>query len=265
STLNSFFSVMISYFANLALPRFGEVTRAIVIKKYEKIPFTESFGTIVLERIIDLFALFILTGIVLIFRFDVLSGFIRHNPAAGDKFADFEFSYTWIIYFAALLILGTGGFLILRHKIRHTVFYKKISDLVRKFLDGIKSIKKIKNLPAFLLHTVFIWTMYFMMLYVTFFAFDFTNHLTPFTALIVFVFASYGMVAPVQGGIGAWHFMVIGTLAVFQIGNEEAGIFAFVVHGAQTLMLVVLGLISFIGMPVFNKIKQHDNIRKDSQ
>lgn len=64
---------------------------------------------------------------------------------------------------------------------------------------------------------------------------------------------SYGMVAPVQGGIGAWHFMVIGTLVVLGINDQDARSFALIVHAAQTVMIVVLGFISTALLPVVNR------------
>jgi len=55
---NSFMGVMIGYFANLAIPRIGEFTRCGVVNKYEKVPFSNLLGTVVTERIIDMFILF---------------------------------------------------------------------------------------------------------------------------------------------------------------------------------------------------------------
>ena len=68
--------------------------------------------------------------------------------------------------------------------------------------------------------------------------------------------ASFGMVAPVQGGIGAWHFMAIATLYVYQLPNDQAKIFALVVHGTMTLLLLVVGLISLFLMPVYNRRRE---------
>ena len=66
------------------------------------------------------------------------------------------------------------------------------------------------------------------------------------------------MVAPVQGGIGAWHFMVAGTLVVLGINDQDARVFALIVHAAQTLMIVVLGIISTALLPVVNHNKKHE-------
>jgi len=97
--------------------------------------------------------------------------------------------------------------------------------------------------------------MYYLMLYVSFFAFDFTSHLSPFAALTTFVMASFGMVAPVQGGLGTWHFMTKESLALYGISNENGIIFAFVAHTTMTLLLIVLGLLSMLALPLFNRKK----------
>jgi 4-hydroxybenzoate polyprenyltransferase len=94
------------------------------------------------------------------------------------------------------------------------------------------------------------------MTFVCFFGFEFTSNLSPITGLTVFVLSSFGMVAPVQGGIGAWHFMVIGTLMVYLPNTpdieNQAGSFALVVHGAQTVMIILLGAISVMILPFIN-------------
>lgn len=250
---NSFFSVMVGYLVNMGIPRLGEVSRAAIIKRYEKIPFSQSFGTIVLERIIDLLILLMLTAVVILCQYDILIDFIDKNPAVGDKFTNINLSSTFIIVLGAFIVLSIVSFIVLRNQIRKTLVYKKIKDLLTKFLEGIKSVRSLKNLPLFILYSLLIWGLYYMMLYVCFYAFDFTSDLGLWSALVVFVFGSYGMVAPVQGGIGAWHFMVIGTLVILGIQNTDAKVFALIVHGTQTLMLVVVGLVSLLALPVINK------------
>jgi uncharacterized membrane protein YbhN (UPF0104 family) len=91
------------------------------------------------------------------------------------------------------------------------------------------------------------------MLYVVFFAFDFTKHLSPVAGLTTFVLSSFGMVAPVQGGIGAWHFMAIEALSLYGIAKQNGLIFAFVAHTTMTLMMIILGLVSLIILPFINR------------
>ena len=103
------------------------------------------------------------------------------------------------------------------------------------------------------------------MTYVCFFSFGFTSNLPALAGLTVFVMGSFGMVAPVQGGIGAWHFMVIGTLLIYlpEVNNIEnmTRSFALVVHGAQTAMIIILGSLAIVALPFANK----NHIIKDAK
>ena len=131
--------------------------------------------------------------------------------------------------------------------------FAKIKEFLIKFGEGLRTIKNMKHKKAFILHSFFIWLMYYLMLYVVFFSFDFTSHLSAIAGLTTFVLASYGMVAPVQGGIGAWHFMVIQALFVYGIDKQDGVVFAFLAHSAMTGMLIVMGLISLLVLPFMNR------------
>lgn len=251
---NSFFAVMIAYLANLALPRLGEVTRPTVLKKYEGIPYPICFGTIVLERIIDMIILLLITFIAFVSEYSVFSEFLHKNPDVYDKF---------VLVFKFLVIAGIAfGIFIavfyyfVRKRIKHIKIYKKFSELAKSFLEGLKTLKNVKNIPLFVFYSLFIWTLYFLMLYVAFFAFGFTAHLGLMAGLVAFVLSSFGMVAPIQGGIGAWHFMIIGTFVIYNIDFVDAKFFALVAHSSQMLMLLVVGCISLILLPIFNKKKK---------
>lgn len=251
---NTFFAVMIGYFANLALPRMGEVSRCGVLRKYEKIPFTKLLGTVILERISDLVMLLILLVVVLITQFSVVLNFLESKPEVKTKLSQIISSPITIIAVIAIIAAGIAVVILLKEKIKRTVIYQKISKTIKNLWAGIKSIRHLKNKWAFVGHTLFIWIMYYLMFYVCFWAFESTDALKafPMAGLTVFIFASFGMVAPVQGGIGAWHFMVIGALMVYGIPEGDGKAFALVVHGATTLMLIVLGFISVAVLPIIN-------------
>jgi hypothetical protein len=110
-----------------------------------------------------------------------------------------------------------------------------------------------KKVGAFIFHSAFIWFLYYVMLYCVFFSFGFTSHLTALAGLTVFVLGSFGMVAPVQGGIGAWHFMVIEGLVLYGVDRVDGKVFALLAHGSTTIMLIVMGLISLLVLPFVNE------------
>jgi len=247
--LNTFLAVMVGYLMNLALPRMGEISRCGVIARYEKISFTKLVGTVVTERLIDVLMLLILLAIVVLTQFGQVLEFLKNNPEVNEKLQKVIFSPILIgglVFFLAVLWIS-------RHKIRESSLTKKVMGFVGQFVEGFRSIGKMKKKGSFIFHSVFIWVLYYLMTYLIFFSFGFTSHLGPLAGLTVFVLGSFGMVAPVQGGIGAWHFMVIEGLALYGVDKADGKVFALLAHGTSTLMLIVLGLIGVIALPFVNE------------
>ena len=97
--------------------------------------------------------------------------------------------------------------------------------------------------------------MYFLMIYVCFYSMPATSSLGIDAGITILLTGSLGMIAPVQGGIGAWHFMVIATLKLYGIPSDEGGVFALLVHAAQNLMIIGAGLLAFGALPIINGAK----------
>lgn len=248
-TLNTFLAVMIGYLMNLALPRMGEISRCGVLSRYEKIPFTQLVGTVVLERLIDVLMLLLLLVLVVITQFGQVIEFLNNNPEVQVKLGKILRSPILVIGLVLLILI----IWLTRHKIKGSGVMKKLVGLLKQFAKGFKSIRDIKHKGAFIFHSVIIWVLYYLMLYCVFFSFEFTSHLTPWAGLTVFVLGSFGMLAPVQGGIGAWHFMVIEGLALYGIDKADGQVFALVAHGSTTIMLIVFGLVSLLVLPFVNE------------
>jgi len=247
--LNTFLAVMVGYLMNLALPRMGEISRCGVIARYEKISFTKLVGTVVLERLIDVLMLLVFLAIVVLTQFGQVLEFLKNNPEVNEKLQK--------VIYSPILIGGLLFFLVVlwisRHKIRESSLMKKAMGFVGQFVEGFRSIGKMNKKGIFIFHSVFIWVLYYLMTYLIFFSFGFTSHLGPLAGLTVFVLGSFGMVAPVQGGIGAWHFMVIEGLALYGVDKADGKVFALLAHGTSTIMLIVLGLIGLIILPFVNE------------
>lgn len=246
--INTFLAVMVGYLMNLALPRMGEISRCGVLSRYEKISFTKLVGTVVAERLVDVISLFILLGVVIVSQFGKMLHFMKENPEIQEKLSAVFTSPYLIVFVIVLLIV----FFVFREAFKHTAFFKKLSEIIQNFKEGFISIRSIKRKAWFYFHSVFIWLMYYVMLYAIFFAFDFTSELSPIVGLTTFVLASFGMVAPVQGGIGAWHFMAKEALSLYGIPNENGIIFAFVAHSSMTGMIIIIGIISILILPFIN-------------
>ncbi len=130
--------------------------------------------------------------------------------------------------------------------------------MVRGFIDGIKTVGKLKNRNLFLLYTFLIWFLYFLMSYVCFFSFSATSHLGWIAALATMVFGGFGWAAPVQGGFGAFHALVTQTLVLFGIAEDDGLAFAILSHSTQVFGMLTFGLLSLVILPFINKKSPHE-------
>lgn len=247
-TVNTFITVMVAYFMNLLLPRMGEVVRCGMLSKYEKIGFSKLFGTVISERIIDVVMLFLTLALAFVIEFDKIIHFGKQNPAVMENISRIlQSPYLW----AGFLLVFLALFLYIR-KSKKKEIKSKIEHIVLDFASGIKSILAMKRYKAYIAHTFFIWLMYYLMLYLVFLSFEPTQNLHPGSALITFVLASFGMVAPVQGGIGAWHFMAQKGLELYGVSAANGKIFALIAHSSMNIMVIILGVLSIILVPIVN-------------
>lgn len=257
SLTNSFMGVMVGYFANMLIPRAGEVARCGVVAKYENIPTSKLLGNVIAERAIDMIILLAMTIVTVIWQLPIFVRFFNKNIAVGENLTDKG------DYMIKMGIIGLIGLIIVASLIfvlRKTKLVSRIKPFINGLKEGIMTIKKVKNIWLFVFYSIFIWVMYFLMLYVAFFCFDFSSNLGIGVALTAFVTSCYGMVAPVQGGIGAWHFMVIASMMLYLPDTPEmqanARTFAFLTHGSMTMLYIVLGALCLATMPLYNRFRK---------
>ena len=248
---NSFFAVMILYVTNLLIPRAGEIARCSVLTRYEKIPFTKLLGTVVTERITDVFFMFILTLVVLALELGVIKQFFISNPEISNSFNSYA-SWDIFIVFIGILIFLAIIFYLLRKGMKNSVVYKKLAGLFRSFLEGIKTIRNLENFWLFIFYSFFIYLMYYITLYVTFLSFPPTSDLTPSAALVVFFMGTLAMLAPVQGGIGAYHFMIYQSLILYGVMQSDGKIFALIAHTSVNFLILIFGVLSLVILPIYN-------------
>ena len=243
SLLNTSFAVMIGYMANVAFPRMGEVSRCGVINKTDNIPIVKLIGTVIVERIVDLLMLTIILALGIILQFDFLSDFlyqnvlIKLNGGAGNV--------TVLIIAGLILFLSIGFFYLLLKKKKWGV-RNRIYILFMDMKSGILSVKDLKNKTGFVVSSVLIWLLYGLSTYLCFFALEATSDLGMLASLSALVFSSLGMIVPVQGGIGAFHYMVSEGLMVYDIPKTDGLAYALLIHSSQTLLVLVTGAISVI-------------------
>ena len=249
---NSIASVSIGYFTNLFIPRAGEISRCTALNQAEKIPVDKLFGTILIERVIDFIFLLALILLTFFLKLDDLLNFLTTLQShQGNEGLD-KTVFIFLGVIASLII----GFVLLKKKLKKSVLYSKILKFIDGLKEGFKSIKKIKRKSVFWMHTFIIWIMYFLMTYICFFSMAETTSLTIADGLFILVLGGIGMVIPTPGGVGSYHAIVMIGLAVLGVGfinlNPPDGeitpalVFPTVVHVAQTLVAIIMGLISLI-------------------
>lgn len=242
---NNIMAVLIAYLLNLFIPRSGEIARAASIKKYENIPFEKAFGTIVAERVADV----IMLGLIIATAF-----FLQTELIGGYLFKDDEESSIYVKLFV-FVILPILGYLLFKYlkKVKNP-FIEKIVDFINGLVEGAKSILTMRRKWQFIFHTIFIWLMYVLMFYAVTFALPETTNL-PFEAIIVgFVVGGLSM-ALTNGGLGTYPVLVSGALVLYNVESNPALAFGWIMWTAQTLMVILFGGLSFLTLPIYNKVR----------
>lgn len=253
SLKNTFFAVMVGYFANLAFPRLGEVTRCGILTRYEQIPFNKSFGTVITERAIDMITFFLLFILMIVTQAGTIGHYLNANiyPKLAEKFENPIFSRMFLIAAVILFVIIISSIYVMRSKIASSSLFLKIKKLILGFWEGLKSLSQIRRPGLFIFYSVTIWLLYFLMLYVCFFCFADTSSLSPGAGLSSLVLGSVGiMVTP--GGIGLYPAIIQETLMLYDIARPTGLALGWIAWTAQTGMILLVGGISLILLS-FNK------------
>jgi glycosyltransferase 2 family protein len=247
TVMNTTYSVMVGYLANLAFPRLGEVTRCGSLGTAEDIPFNKLLGTVVVERIIDVLSLLVCIVVVAIIEFNRLGSFLQKN-LAGPLLAKMNAITSSTTGLVILLIASVASIVLVILVVRYAKRKSgsKWTALVNGFVNGLVSIKHLRKPWLFIFHSVFIWMLYYLSVYVCLFALSFTSHLGMAAALFLLVAGGLGMSAPVQGGIGAYHLLVSQGLLLYGVTLEDGLSFATLLHSLSLLTVIVTGSIAML-------------------
>jgi hypothetical protein len=253
-------SIAAGYFANALFPRAGEIVRCTSLYKVTGIPVNKLFGTILLERTIDLVMLVLCIFLSLILKFDALSSFaVKALGAESEQ----ESNYTGLIIFLGLFFF----FIIVYHfwgRIKQSPAIIKILSLWQGVKEGFQTAFHMEQKALFILYTLLIWFMYLLMTYVCFFSFVDTEGLSLVDGLYITVVGGLGMIVPVQGGLGPYHAAV--TLGVVSIGlSEMTGVtLAVLIHSTQSIMILLAGIIATIVLSFAKRTTDTDETTKPS-
>ena len=235
-------SVFGNYGLNLIFPRLGEIWRCNYIANTYGTSFTTTLGTMISERIVDMTMSVMIALVAFLFESHVFFQLIGDNGRFGGGIVDLVCSprfYVAIVILAVILLICKKIF-------AENRLYKYVMGLFKNVWTGILSLKELPNKWSYLFYSLLLWGLYYLNSYTGLFFFDFTSHLGPTQALLVFIMGSLSLVVPVQGGLGAWHAMVILTLGFYGIGTTEAFSFAMVHWLIQEGFVLLLGLYALV-------------------
>lgn len=245
----TFYALMTGYMANLALPRIGEVTRCVALGKKEKIPVDQLIGTVVVERTVDFLTLMLILAGLIISRGEQVNQFLKVSifiPLREKVFS--VFGAAWILWIVLTIISLMAFYLIIRYRrqLRKNKLFARFFDLSKGIINGLRTIISLNHKWEFIFHTIFIWINYTLMTWVVVFAIDPTSHLTLGDGVFLLVIGGLAMSAPVQSGLGAFHYIISRGLAFVEgVKIEDGLIYAFLTHESQMLFVIIVGAVSF--------------------
>lgn len=237
---NNFMAVCIAYFINLTIPRSGEFSRALVLKKYEGVPFDKAFGTIVAERIVDFIIFMIFAAAAFIFQFSIIKEFLLKT-----------------IPVEKLLLLALGGLIFVMVAVLIWIYSKmkiivKLKEKIAGLQEGILSVFQMEQRWPFIFHSIFIWFTYVAMFYVAIFALPETSNIGIGAIITAFVFGSLA-IGFTNSGFGAFPILIAQILLLYAIPETVGTAFGWLIWISQTLLTVILGALSLIMLPILNK------------
>lgn len=238
-----------AYALNLVFSGVGEAWRCVYVSRRENTPLSTVVGTDLGDRSSDAVVVLMLLGLALVVAKGPIDTFISHY-AIGEDIRHFsDDPRLWCALILGLTLVWASLYFFRKYR-----YIEKIDSSLKNVWQGFKVLFTMKGVGAYVVLTLGIWLCYFMETYVCFYAFPFTRALidSPGSAyglipgLVVFVFGSFSMAVPSNGGLGPWNIAVMFALSIYGIGNTEGAAFSMVMWSFQAAMLVMLGVFSAI-------------------
>ncbi len=252
--LNSFFAVMIGYMVNYGVPRLGEISRCTVLDRYEKVPFTKAFGTVIAERVLDMIFFFIIFFIMLFTQYTEIGNYMEAKiyPPLAEKWHKLLANKILLAILVGGFVLFIGALYYFRKKITGK-FGEKTRSFLKGFGEGLSSVKKVKNPFAFIFLTAMIWVCYYAVLHVCFLCLPSSENLGFSEAITAFVFGAVTvMITP--GGIGAYPYALQKVLNFVYGVPEAVGVsVGWLSWLSGFISTVSIGLLALILLPLYNK------------
>ena len=258
---------------NYVLPRVGEVVRCGYAVRHSArdgegkrlVTFDKALGTVVADRLWDGISMLVVTILVVTLLGNRFGAFFSEtlSPGLAGKV-----HLWWILALGAAL---AAGFIFLCWKLRaRGGIWGRIWGWIRGGYDGLVSCLHMRHGWLFILYTVLIWILYWLMSASILWALQGIDPasvspeladalgkiegLGMADALLLMFAGAVSSLVPVPGGFGAFHGAVALTLSsVYGIPFAVGLIFATLSHESQTIMSILCGAESYIHETFFRR------------
>ncbi len=231
-----------NYGLNLIFPRLGEVWRCNYVAHTCHVSFSTTVGSMISERVVDMICSLIIAFSAFLLQSYVFRRFFDTYTGAGDQLlARLGSPYLWGVLILLILLC-----IVFRRVLRRTSLYLAALSFAHKLWKGFVSLRQMPDWKIYFVDSVLLWGLYYLNSYTSLFFFDFTAHLGPLAGLLIFTMGSLSLLIPVQGGLGAWHAMVIFTLGCYGISDAEALSFALVSWTIEQGFVLLLGIYALL-------------------
>jgi uncharacterized protein (TIRG00374 family) len=230
--------IFLSWLVNCLVPaKLGDVYRAYLLKINSPVSLSRTFGTVFIERVLDLFAIVVL---------GLAAGFVSFRSGLP---ADVQIVFAIGVVFVLLL---AGGLLSMRNFGRRIITRLPLPHRVLEFYDrfeeGVFASIGLSALPRLVIVTGLIWATEAMRLYLVIQAFGLPNvHLGISGAFFVALSASLLTAVPLTpAGIGFVEGGVVGLLTiVYGVSQTDALAITLVDRAISVLTIIILGSIAY--------------------
>ncbi len=255
-------SIFGAYALNLVFPWLGEGWRCVYMSRREGAPLTTIVGTDIGDRSSDGLTIVLLSLLTFAVARAPIERFFSHYKIGADIEHFFASPWLWVTILGIITL-----FWLANHYFHSYKIVKTIDGDLSNVWAGFKVLFHLDNLWGYLLLTIGIWGCYFLETYVCLYAFPFTREalfgagtlhgIIP--GLVIFVFGSYSMAVPSNGGLGPWNLAVMFALSLYGISDVDGAAFSMVMWSCQAMMLIALGIFSAIYISLSNRRHKPQN------
>lgn len=260
----AFYSVMVCYLANLAVPRLGEILRCSFLQRFENVPFQKTLGTVLTERAVDLLCWLFMLLIAIGMNMELLNNLVVDHANNLTLRALLEqkglslLGNYFIYILIAVIIASYIVFRLTRKWWMRVPFFVKVREFLVGIWRGFISIKDLPHPWRYIFWTLLMWVFYFLGTYSCFLAFPFLQHIGPGAAYSVLIFSTIAFMVS-QGGLGSYPLIVAGIVFMYGVPYTQGLAGGWVGWVLQTAIALVLGLASLV-LASFHKKKRDKTI-----